>query len=130
MEKFRNVTAPISLEDLIVKELHVLMDNGDMRKLLVRTYPTNEDSTRVKQRIRILDHPKNLLDVLCARLAISQGLTYNNITTGPNQYQFMQTFLNGWPLCVFDLKAMELRHEMVTNLVLVMEHVVTYFGPT
>ena len=72
---------------------------------------------------------EKLLEVLCARLAISQGLTGNNITTGPNQYRFAQTFLDGEELLVFDLKATELRHETVANLVLVMEHFVTYFGP-
>ena len=56
-----------------------------MRELTVHTYPTNEDLIRVKQKIRILGHPKNLLEVLRARLAIEQGLTGNNITTGPNQ---------------------------------------------
>ena len=33
-------------------------------------------------------------------------------------------------LRVFDLKATELFHETVANLVLVMNHIVTYFGPT
>ena len=101
-----------------------------MHKILVRTDPTNEDFTRVKQIISILDHPKNLLEVLRSRLAIAQGLIGNNITTGTNQYRFTQTFLNGEALLVFDLKATELRHETVVNLVLVMDHVVTYFGPT
>ena len=90
-----NVTAPISLEDLMVKERPVSLDDGNMRELLVQTDPTNEDSTRIKRRIHIMDHPKNLLEVLRARLAISQGLTGNDITTVPNQYRFTQTFLNG-----------------------------------
>ena len=72
----------------MVKEWPVSLDDGDMCKLWVQTDPTNEDLTRVKQRIRILDHPKNLLEVLCARLAIAQGLTGNDITTGQNQYRF------------------------------------------
>ena len=106
------------------------LDDGDMQELLVRTDPTNEDLTRLKRKNRILDHPKNLLEVLCARLAIAQGLTVNNIMTVPSQYRFTQTFLDGELLRVFDLKATELRHETVANLVLVMDHVVTYFGPT
>ena len=114
----------------MVKERHVSLENGDMRKLLVQMDQTNEDWTRVKQRIRILDHPQNLLEVLCERLAISQGLTGNEITTGPNQYCFTRAFLNGEALHVFDLKATELCHKTVTNLVFVMNHVVTYFNPT
>ena len=103
-------------------------DDG-MRELSVLTDPSNADSTRIKQKIRILDHPKNLIEVLRARLAISQGLTGNNITTGPNQYRFTWTFLDGEALRIFDLKSTELRHETVANLILVMYHVFTYFGP-
>ena len=76
-----------------------------------------------------LDHPKNLIEFLRARLAIAQGLTGYNITTGPNQYCFTLTFLDGEALCIFDSKSTELRHETVANLTLVMNHVVTYFGP-
>ena len=57
--------------------------------------PSNEDSTRIKQKILILDHPKNLIKVLRAMLAIAQGLTGNNITAGPNQYRYTRTFLDG-----------------------------------
>ena len=83
--KERKVNAPISLEDLMVNEMPLSLEDSDMRKMSVRIDPTNEDSTRVKQKIRILYHPKNLLEVLRARLAIAQGLTDNNTTTGPNQ---------------------------------------------
>ena len=123
-----NVTAPISLEDLMFKERPVSLDDGDMRELSVQTDPANEYLTRVKQRTRILDHPQNLLEVLRARLAISQGLTGNDITTGPNKYHFTQT--SSMEKRVFDLKVTGLRHKTVTNIVLVMKHVVTYFSPT
>ena len=69
--KARKVNAPISLKYLIAKELTSSLEEGDMRKLSVHTDPTNEDSTRIKQKIRILDHPKKLIEVLCAKLAIS-----------------------------------------------------------
>ena len=91
--------------------------------------PSNEDSTRIKQKIRILDHSKILIEVICARLAISQGLRGNNITTGPNQYSVTQTFLDGEALRIFDLKSTEFRHETIANLTLVMNHAVAYFGP-
>ena len=92
------------------------------------TDTANEDSTRIKRKIRILDHPKNLIEVLCARLAITQGLTGNNMTMVPNKYRFTWTFLDGEALHIFDLKPIELRHETVANLIVVMNHVVTYFG--
>ena len=72
----------------MVNGLPSSLEEGDMRKFSVLTDTTNEDSTRVKQKIRILDHPKNLIQVLRARLVISQGLTGNNITKGTNQYRF------------------------------------------
>ena len=84
-KKARKVNSPISLKDLMVKELTSSLEDGDIRKLSVLTDPTNEDSTRIKRKIRILDHAKNLLDVLHARLVIAQGLTGNNITTVPKR---------------------------------------------
>ena len=90
---------------------------------------SNEDSTCIKRKIRILDHPKNLIEVLRARLAIAQGLTGNIFTTGPNQYRFTRTFLDGEALRIFDLKSTKLRHETVANKTSVMNHVVAYFGP-
>ena len=83
----RNVTAPTILEDLMEKEVQSSLEEGAISELSVLTDPANEDSTRIKQKIRILDHPKNLIEVLRARLAIGQDLTGNNITTGPNQYR-------------------------------------------
>ena len=64
-----------------------------MRELSVRKDPTNEDFSHVKRKIYILGHLKNLIEVLRARLAIYQGLTGNNITTGLNQYNFKLTSL-------------------------------------
>ena len=71
------------MEELMVKEMPVSLDDGDMYELFVWTDPTNEDSTSVKQIIRIMEHTQNLVEVLCERLAIAQGLTGNKITTGP-----------------------------------------------
>ena len=113
----------------MVKELPLSLEDVDMRELSVHTDPSTEDSTHNKQKIRILDHPKNLIEVLRARLAIDQGLTGNSITTGPNQYRFTRIFVDGEALRIFDLESPELRHETVANLNLVINHVVTYFGP-
>ena len=94
-KKARNVNAPISLEDSMVNELTLSLEYGDMRKLLVHTDLTNEDSTRIKREISIFCHPKNLIEVLRARLTIAHSLTGNNFTTGSNQYCFTRTFLDG-----------------------------------
>ena len=103
--------------------------DGAIRELSVLTDPANEQSTKIKRKIRILDHPKNLIEVLRARPAIEKGITCNAITTGPNQYRFTRTFLNGEALRIFDLKSTELCQETVFNLNIVMKHFVTYFGP-
>ena len=113
----------------MAKELPSSLEDGDMRKLSVCKDPTNDNSTRVNQKIRILDHLKNLIEVLRARLAIAQGYTGNNITTGQNQYYFTRNFLDGEALRIFYLKLIELRHKTVANLILLMDHVVTYFFP-
>ena len=102
--------------------------DGAIRELSLLADPANKDSTKMKQKICILDHSKNLIEVLRAKLSIAEGLTGNNITTGPNQYHFTITFLDGEALRIFDLKSTKLSHETVVNLNLVMNHVVAYFG--
>ena len=76
LAKSRKVNVPIILEYLMVKKLPLSLEDGDMGKMSVLTDPTNEDLTCIKRKIRILDHPKNLIEYLHARLAISQGLKW------------------------------------------------------
>ena len=103
-KKRSGTSAPISLEDLMEKEVQSSTQEGAIRELLVLADPTNEQSTKIKRKICILDHPKNLIEVLCASLVIEKGITGNAITTGPNQYSFTRTFLDGEALRIFDLK--------------------------
>ena len=79
--------------------------DGAIRELSVLSDPTNEQSTKIKRKIRILDHPKNLIEVLRAILAIEKGIAGNAITTGLNQYRFTNTFLDGEAMRIFDLKS-------------------------
>ena len=58
--KARRVTAPIILEDLMEKEVQLSVEDGAIRELSVLADPENEDSTRIKRKIRIFDHPKHL----------------------------------------------------------------------
>ena len=111
------------------KEVQSSTQDGAIRELSVLADPTNEQSTNIKPKIRILDHPKNLIEVLRARLEIKQGLAGNVISTGPNQYRFTRTFLDRETLRIFDLKSTELVQETVANLMIVMNHVVIWFGP-
>ena len=67
----RSVTsAPISLKDLMEKEVQSPTQDSDICELSVLADPSNEQSTKIKRKIRILDHHKNLIEVLRARLAI------------------------------------------------------------
>ena len=125
----KSITAPIVIEDLMEKKVQLSLQNSDIRKMSFLADPSNEDTTCIKRKIRIVNHPKNLIEVLRARLAISQGLTGNNITTGPKQHRFTRTFLDGEALHVFDLKPTELHHKTVANLTTVTNHVVAYFRP-
>ena len=65
-KKRSSTLAPISLEDLMDKEVLSSSQDGNIRDLLVLTDPSNKNSTKIKQRIRMLDHPKNLIEVLRA----------------------------------------------------------------
>ena len=49
-------------------EVQSSLEDGAIRELPVLADPANEDSTRIKWKIRILDHPKNLIEVLCVML--------------------------------------------------------------
>ena len=112
----------------MVNEVSSSLEEGDIHEISVLTDLANEDSTSIKQKTRILDHPKKLIEFLHTRLEISQGLIGNNITTGPNQYCLTLTFIDGEALCIFYLKWTELHHKTVANLIVVMNNVVTYFG--
>ena len=63
-KKHSNTIAPISLKDLMDKEVLSSSQDGDIRDLSVLSDPSNEKSTKIKQRIRILEHPNNLIKVL------------------------------------------------------------------
>ena len=94
-KKRSGTSAPISLEDLMEKEVQLSSQDGAIRELLVLSDPSNKHSTKIKRKIRILDQPKNLIEVLRAQLAIKKGLIGNVITTGPKKYRFTRTFLDG-----------------------------------
>ena len=64
LKKMSSTPAPISLEDLMDKEVMSSSQVGAIRELLVLAGPSNKHSTKIKWKIRILDHPKNLIEVL------------------------------------------------------------------
>ena len=65
-KKRSSTSATISLEDLMDKEVLSSSQDGDIRDLSVLSDPAKEKSTKIKQRIHMLDHPKNIIEVLQA----------------------------------------------------------------
>ena len=64
LKKRSSTSAPISFEDLMDKEVLSSSQDGANCELSVFSNPSNEHSTKIKRKIRILDHPKNLIEVL------------------------------------------------------------------
>ena len=58
-KKRSGTLAPISLEDLMEKEVQSSTQDGAICELSVLADPTNEQSTKIKWKIRILDHPNS-----------------------------------------------------------------------
>ena len=127
LKKSSSTSAPISLKDLMDKEVLPSSQDGDIRDLSVLSDPYNKKSTKSKQRICMLDHPKNLIELLRDRLAIEKGMIGNAITTGPNKFCFARTFLDGEALRIFDLKTTELGQETAANIKTVLNQVVSEF---
>ena len=66
LNKRSSTSASVSLEDLMDKEVMSSSQDGDIHDLSVLSDPANEKSTKIKQKICMLDHPKNLIEVLWA----------------------------------------------------------------
>ena len=64
LKKRSSTSAPISFEDLMDKEVLLSSQDGNIRELSVLSDPSNEQSTKIKQKICILNNPKNLIEVL------------------------------------------------------------------
>ena len=57
-KKHLSTIAPISLEELMDKEMLSSSQDGEIRELSLLSDPSNDKSTKIKQRIKILAHPK------------------------------------------------------------------------
>ena len=53
----------------------------------------------------------------------------NNVTTGPTQYSFVRQFLTGESLCVFNEGITAAGNETAANLMLALNHLVTFNCP-
>ena len=128
-KNFTKLTAPITLEDLNRKETPVGKDDLTVRMITIRLVPTDDDSATIKRNLRVLDNPDNVLQVLNHRKAIEEALRGNNITTGPNQYNYVRQFITGEALRVFNEGSTTLGNETVGNLTLALNYLVTFNCP-
>ena len=122
-KKRSGIAAPISIEDLMEKEVQLSTRDGAIRELSVLADSTNKQSTKIKQKIRILDHPKKIIEVLCARLAIENRSQVTTPQRDPISTVSPGPFLTG-KHCAFWIASGN-----CFNLNLVMNHVFSYFGP-
>ena len=95
----------------------------------MRTDPTNEASPRIKRRFKPLDNPETVLEVLRGILVIKEGVIGNNVTTGPLQYQYWRTCLDGTALNKFNEFATQIGTETTALLILVERRFVAFFAP-
>ena len=64
LKKRSGTSSPISLKDLMDKEVLSSSQDGAICELSVLANPSNKHSTKIKRKIYILDHPKNLIEVI------------------------------------------------------------------
>jgi hypothetical protein len=90
------------IEDILTSVSKISKTNMSIRDMEMRTDPTNEASPRIKRRFKPLDNPESILEVLRGILVIKEGVIGNNVTTGPLQYQYWHTCLDGTALNKFN----------------------------
>jgi hypothetical protein len=93
----------IMIEEILTSVLSKISKTDmSIREMEMRTDPTNEASPRIKQRFKPLDNPETVLEVLRGILVIKEGVIGNNVTTGPLQYQYWRSCLDGTALNKFN----------------------------
>ena len=122
-------TGPVTLEDLQRKQAPVNKDNLTTRMVSIRLIPADENSATIKRNVEVLDNPDNILQLLRHRKAMEEAFLGNNITTGPTQFSFVRQFLTGESLRVFNEGATTAGTETTGNLVLALNHLVTFNCP-
>ena len=89
-------------------------------EIKIHSEPGNANSPTIKIRFRPLDNPKCVLTLLKGMAVIKIGLVGNNITCGPNRYEFYRHCLIGQALSKFDKLAQNARVETVAHLTTVL----------
>jgi hypothetical protein len=122
-------TGPIMIEDIMAEGPAFHKSDTTIREMVMRTDPTNDASPIIKRKFKPLDNPAQLLTLLQGIHLIKEGVTGNNVTTGPLQYQYWRGCLTGTALTRFNRYAIEVGTETVPNLIQVERRLVTFFAP-
>jgi hypothetical protein len=77
----RKRQGPIMIEEILDGAPTFSKYNLTIRKMMMRTGPTNESSPVIKRKFKPLDNPSNVLDVPQGVLLIKEGVVGNNVTT-------------------------------------------------
>jgi hypothetical protein len=88
-----------------------------IRETIMRTDPTNDMSPVTKRKFKPLDNPSNALNVLQGILLIKEGVSGNNVTTGPLQCRCWRGCLTGTALDKFNEITEAIGNETAANLV-------------
>ena len=78
-------TGPIMIEEILADSVPFSKHDVTIREMVMRTDPTNDSSPIIKRRFKPMDNPTKVLEVLQGILIIKEGVSGNNVTTGPNQ---------------------------------------------
>ena len=122
-------TGPIMIEDIMSEGSTFKPADTTIREMIMRTDPTNDASPIIKRKFKPLDNPARLLTLLQGIHLIKEGVTGNNVTTGPLRYQYWRGCLTGTALTRFNMFAVEVGAETVPNLIQVERRLVTFFAP-
>ena len=120
---------PIMIEDILADSVKHAKDDTTIREISIRTNPTDASSPIIKRRFKPLDNPKTVLEVLRGLLLIKEGVTGNNVTTGPNTYAYWRTCLAGEALRKFIEFSTAVGTETINHLADVEKRLVKFFAP-
>jgi hypothetical protein len=122
-------TGPIMIEDIMSEGPSYHKSDTTIREMVMRTDPTNDTSPIIKRKFKPLDNPAKVLELLQGIRNIKEGITGNNVTTGPLQYQYWRGCLTGTALTRFNMFAVAVGNETLPNLNQVERRFVTFFAP-
>ena len=120
---------PITIEDIFRTMETSEYNKNDIcvRKISIRTEPTNNKSPTVKSKFVLLDIPSSIYEVILAINKIEQGIKGNNITKGENMFSFFGQCLEGEAKRQFEVLKAKKASLTTNTLTAVKKELVEYF---